>query len=634
MNDKELERRLEQALSHAAPDDLEGILARCETQKGIVIPMTEKNSSKQNTSKKKWMSLAVAACLALVLVGGGAGYYYQTNNAVTSVVSLDVNPSVELKVNKNEKVISATPQNEDGTIILEGLDLEGVPVDVALNAVIGSLLQHGYVDELANSILITVEDEDVQRGEKLQQELTAQADAVLSSAQINGAILSQTLQYNQELNQKAEEYGISTGKAALIQSIVDGSNNTKTFESLVGLTINDLNLLYSAQNTTAAQGQEGSTVIGGADAPTDILVSNTIQTSGTANQSAYIGADAAKNAALQHAGLSSNQVTFLKAEFDYDNGRMIYEVDFHSGNQKYEYEIDASNGQVVKYETEATGTAPSTGAATSSSYIGESAAKAAALSHAGVKESDTSYCNAWLEYDDGRAECYEVEFMVGSSRYEYEIALTSAAVIKHEVKTYSQTNTGNSGTASNTGTSSNTGTTTNNTNTTNNNTTTSNTGSTTNGGGTSSDIGSEAAKNAALKDAGVSASSASGMQVKQDWEHGRIEYEVEFWANNTEYDYTVDGTTGAILKKDTENHGSTTTGGTASGDIGSDQAKSIALNHAGVSESNTYGLKVKQDYDDGRLEYEVEFKSGGMEYEYTINAADGTILSHESDWDD
>lgn len=604
MNDKELERRLEQAVSHAAPNDLEGILARCETQKGIVIPMTEKNSSKQSTGKKKWMSLAVAACLALVVVGGGAGYYYQSNNAVASVVSLDVNPSVELKVNKNEKVISATPQNEDGKVILEGLDLKGVPVDVAMNAVIGSLLQHGYVDELANSILITVEDDDVQRGEKLQQELTAQADAALASAQINGAILSQTLQYNEELSRKAEEYGISAGKAALIQAIVEGSNNTKTFESLVGLTVNELNLLYSAQNTTGTQAQEGSTVIGGADGPTEILVSNTIQTSGTASQSAYIGADAAKSAALKHAGLSTNQVTFLKAEFDYDDGRMIYEVDFHANSKKYEYEIDASNGQVVKYETEATGTAPSTGSANTSSYIGESAAKTAALSHAGVKESDTTYCNAWLEYDDGRAECYEVEFMVGSSRYEYEIALTSGSVIKHEVKTYSQPASGGSTTGTQAG----------------------------NGGGTSSDIGSEAAKSAALKDAGVSASSATGMKVERDWDDGRLEYEIEFWVDSTEYDYTVDGTTGAILKRDTERHGST--GSSTSSDIGSDKAKSIALNHAGVSESSTSGLKVQQDYDDGRLEYEVEFRANGLEYEYTILASDGTILSHESDRDD
>ena len=122
------------------------------------------------------------------------------------------------------------------------------------------------------------------------------------------------------------------------------------------------------------------------------------------------------------------------------------------------------------------------------------------------------------------------------------------------------------------------------------------------------------------------------MKVERDWDDGRLEYEIEFWVDSTEYDYTVDGTTGAILKRDTEHHGST--GSSTSSDIGSDKAKSIALNHAGVSESSTSGLKVQQDYDDGRLEYEVEFRANGLEYEYTILASDGTILSHESDRDD
>lgn len=54
----------------------------------------------------------------------------------------------------------------------------------------------------------------------------------------------------------------------------------------------------------------------------------------------------------------------------------------------------------------------------------------------GVSESSTKYCNAWLEYDDGRAECYEVEFMAGNTRYEYKIALTSATVLESERESY------------------------------------------------------------------------------------------------------------------------------------------------------------------------------------------------------
>lgn len=507
MTDRELELRLEKAFSAAAPNDVEGVLSRCEARKGIVIPM------KKRTGGKMWKSLA-AACLALVLVGGGGAYYYQAN-AVASVVSLDVNPSIELTVNRNEKVLSATPTNQDGADILEGMDLKGTQADVAMYAIIGSLLQHGYVDELANSILITVEDENTQRGEKLQAELTAQADAALANAQVNGAILSQTLQMSSDLSTRAEEYGISAGKAALIQTIVDASNGTKTFESLVGLSINELNLLYSAESTAPANPE----AVGGAGGDTTAA----IQTTGSASQSAYIGMDAAKQAALAHAGLSATDVTFLEAEYDYDDGRMVYEVEFRSAGKEYEYEVDAQTGAIIKYESD--GSHGSGGAVTAPSgdYIGEDAAKSAALTHAGVKESDTQYCNVWLEYDDGRPECYEVEFMAGFTRYEYEIALTSATVLKFESKN---------------------------------------------------------------------------------------------------------------LGGQTAPAGGNTAGNSSSGDIGSQSAKSAALTHAGLSESQTTGMKVERDYDDGRLEYEVEFRSGGMEYEYKIDGTTGTILEYNQDRDD
>ena len=70
------------------------------------------------------------------------------------------------------------------------------------------------------------------------------------------------------------------------------------------------------------------------------------------------------------------------------------------------------------------------------------------------------------------------------------------------------------------------------------------------------------------------------------------------------------------------------------GDIGYAKAKSIALNHAGVSENKAYDMEIELDDEDGTLVYEVEFKSGGMEYSYEINAATGAILKHEAELED
>uniref|UniRef100_UPI0025DC28A4 PepSY domain-containing protein n=1 Tax=uncultured Oscillibacter sp. TaxID=876091 RepID=UPI0025DC28A4 len=71
-----------------------------------------------------------------------------------------------------------------------------------------------------------------------------------------------------------------------------------------------------------------------------------------------------------------------------------------------------------------------------------------------------------------------------------------------------------------------------------------------------------------------------------------------------------------------------------SADIGHAKAKSIALNHAGVSESKAYDMDIELDDEDGTLVYEVEFKSGNMEYDYEIDAASGTVLKHEAELDD
>lgn len=69
-------------------------------------------------------------------------------------------------------------------------------------------------------------------------------------------------------------------------------------------------------------------------------------------------------------------------------------------------------------------------------------------------------------------------------------------------------------------------------------------------------------------------------------------------------------------------------------DVGLEKAKKIALNHAGLKESDVRGLKVEKDFDDGVPEYEVEFESGRTEYDYEIDAKTGKILKADKEIDD
>lgn len=68
--------------------------------------------------------------------------------------------------------------------------------------------------------------------------------------------------------------------------------------------------------------------------------------------------------------------------------------------------------------------------------------------------------------------------------------------------------------------------------------------------------------------------------------------------------------------------------------IGNAAAKNAALKHAGVTESQATELKVELDREDGKLVYEVEFKSAGYEYDYEIDAVKGTVLQSDKELDD
>ena len=147
-------------------------------------------------------------------------------------------------------------------------------------------------------------------------------------------------------------------------------------------------------------------------------------------------------------------------------------------------------------------------------------------------------------------------------------------------------------------------------------------------------IGEAKAKEIALNHAGVDASKVSWIFAKQDYDHGRMEYDVEFLFGNKEYDYKIDASTGTILGFDYDIEWHMTGSDTvsqSSTDIGAEKAKSIALKHAGLAASDTAFIYANLDYENGLRVYDVEFFSGNKEYDYKINAATGDIVSFDQD---
>lgn len=161
----------------------------------------------------------------------------------------------------------------------------------------------------------------------------------------------------------------------------------------------------------------------------------------------------------------------------------------------------------------------------------------------------------------------------------------------------------------------------------------SSTGTTSQGTAQSNYITADRAKEIALADAGLSASSVVFIRAQQDWEDGRAVYEVEFYSGNTEYDYEIDAITGAIRSADRDVEGftvPTTSSSSSTAAISADRAKQIAL--AEVPGGTVF--KCQLDRDDGRLVYEVEVYSGSTEYDFEIDAQTGAIISRDVDYRD
>ena len=555
MNEQDVLQKLNTAVTHATPNQLDDILSRCTERKGTVIPMTN------HKTKKHWLRYAVAACLSLVLVGAAAGgFLLHQARTVTSVVSLDVNPSIQLQVNSSEKVLQVQALNAEAQEVLADMPLEGTHLNVAVNAIVGSLLQHGYLDSISSAILISVEDADIQRASRLQQELTDQVGAALLNQQSQASILSQTLTSDQQLQDQAAQNNISVGKAALIQTIQQ--NGDFTFDQLAALSVEELSQMAKSQASQMP-----------------------------------IGRDKALEIAKTHAGLTDTGLTW-EVDPELDEVPPHYEVELHQGGQEYEYKIQAYTGEVLYSNTQQDDDDDSAPAVTGTTDIGTEKAKSIALEAAGVTASQVQNLRVERDYDDGQLE-YEIEFYVGSTEYDYVISGVDGTILEQDVEQE-----GGSHTTQPTQPS------------------------------TGSDIGAEKAKSIALSHAGFTASQVQRLKVEKDYDDGRLEYEVEFYAGTTEYDYTISGTDGTILKQDKEEHGgSQTTQPSAGSDIGAEKAKSIALSDAGFTASQVQNLQVEKDNDDGRLEYEVEFRVNGTEYEYTISAADGTILEKDIDKD-
>ena len=290
---------------------------------------------KFNILSRGFIGAATVACV--LFAAGIVGVPYYGNNFVPdSHVDIDVNPGVEIVTNKNNKVIEIQSTNKDGKAVIDGMDrnhssgkmgieldgkavidgmdLKNAELKVAVNALIGSMVQKGYIENNNTGILVTVRNNNPDKAKEIKKEVLDDINIALDKNDVKANVMNQTLKNTVDADKFAKENNISIGKAVFVLNLA-AKDNTLDAKELAKMRVTDIADLIEKKGIDIKDivdyDSEDSIRENIADAIEDVndnLIGNTVVEVNTAKQ---ISSDEAKKIALAHAKLAEKDVTFV-----------------------------------------------------------------------------------------------------------------------------------------------------------------------------------------------------------------------------------------------------------------------------------------------------------------------------------
>ena len=201
-------------------------------------------SEKVYARKKKRTSplrnfAAAAACALLVFLAGGSYLYFTP----TAYISVDVNPSLELGINRFDRIVSVTGYNEDGKALADSLDLKYMDYSDALEALLADQDMEVYLSDNADVVLTVAGKSESQSSQILET-----VESCVSDHENVHCHSGDT----EEIHQ-AHNAGLSFGKyqAYLILKKLDPS---VTLEEIQDMTMSQIRELIQAYSQEDSQG--------------------------------------------------------------------------------------------------------------------------------------------------------------------------------------------------------------------------------------------------------------------------------------------------------------------------------------------------------------------------------------------
>ncbi len=176
---------------------------------------------------------AAAACLLFFAIAGSGYFMYFTR---TSIISIDINPSIELDINRFDRVIAVNSYNDDGLALAASADVRFMDYQNAIHQIVYAEYLSEYLS-LGEMLSISVAGQDEQKA----REMLANIETCVPHQSNVGCYMS-----NYEEVHEAHSAGLSIGKYRAFLELQE-QNPDVTLHDIQGLTMRQIMALTDGQ---------------------------------------------------------------------------------------------------------------------------------------------------------------------------------------------------------------------------------------------------------------------------------------------------------------------------------------------------------------------------------------------------
>lgn len=228
--DKQLKNSLRRAVEQLPRADLQALWEKPVEPLRVHDAITRPDYLPHRPTQQLRRLVPAFACLALFLCGG-FGWYGQTAVAAT-VIDFELNPSIEITLNRRETVLKVEGLNPEAVEVLAGKSYRGEEAEDVIEEITRLLQASGYLNESKNTIFLSVNGKNVEKAEELSEELSEKIRLLADKEQSPTDVLRQSGKLDKALREQATEYALSPGKLRLAALLAEQLSDYSTAELL------------------------------------------------------------------------------------------------------------------------------------------------------------------------------------------------------------------------------------------------------------------------------------------------------------------------------------------------------------------------------------------------------------------